>query len=809
MNLESRSALMRGSSTVLAPELAPAAPSLEQEPAALFRQMTDAPGSATLSGMPTAIKRQIFSHFDAVQLAGARLIACWANWLYDRLRLEVEVFRLTPAHKLCFIDQGLVTSSRQASWPKCAPQRHATSMTVAHVLGNFPGLTSLELSQCDKLDHLDVVFGSNCGPATNLAQITTVGPKLVTLDLRDCISLRSLGRALLSCPALRVLRLSGCRTLQNDGLEFKVNGQIGSSNSGQHKSGQRSGHRPAMPATHAGTRTSLPPTLLELDLSHCSMFTTTRALGGCRELQRLDLSWCSALTDLTGLSGCVSLRTLDLRWCHKLTSTNNLRIAGPYGSGHLAQVNGQALGPGGLGPSGVGTAGVGAPTGAFIGHSGYPSGCPSLTELNLADCRELVDVGGLDGCGSLTQLNLSRCYKLEETKGLVWLVTHSALATLHMSHCKALHSLASITADKQHHIPEEALEASEAFEASNQRCTNPRDQAHGTLSSKQQEAFADSVNLSRASLTAIDLSDCEKLVNIQDLATCSSLKTLNLAWSCTLADVTPLAKCAQLTALNLSWCNSLTDVSALSECGTLASLALRDCAGLRQITTLPLSLTTLNLSGCKSLGWISCFEVLSNVKDLDLRACPLLSLCLLVQIQDSAINEQSLFRHFLATNSSLCNCKAGQDSDSAPPGPIAKGGQKAAAQVAGQKPAAYLKPVQCTCHSGRGRVMVRPAEIPRSLADTGPRGGHSTVSTAAAATGAGHAGGDQDLPALHGFVNFSNEEDLTKALSHDSNDGSGGGLSSGPEDLSLFIMAKHRLLDYISSARVPSGKLLY
>eukprot|EP01050_Picozoa_sp_SAG11_P030946 SAG11_NODE_9382_length_917_cov_1.632029_2_plen_61_part_01 len=55
------------------------------------------------------------------------------------------------------------------------------------------------------------------------------------------------------------------------------------------------------------------------------------------------------------------------------------------------------------------------------------SGCAYLQQLDLGDCRSLVDVRGLERCGSLREVRLSRCPKLEATaaSGLSWLVAHS------------------------------------------------------------------------------------------------------------------------------------------------------------------------------------------------------------------------------------------------------------------------------------------------------------------------------------------------------------------------------------------------
>eukprot|EP01052_Picozoa_sp_SAG31_P020015 SAG31_NODE_1485_length_8151_cov_6.486215_7_plen_341_part_00 len=340
--------------------------------------------------MPTAIKRRIFANFNAVQLARARLIACWANWLYGRMRLEAMYFRMPRALELmvtrAVAAKKAVSEKQQAGVTSPAKKQAiaaaaARALAVASVLSRFPNLTELEVPLCDNLDHLDILFGT--------IQCSSTGQKLHTLNLRECASLRSLGHALRSsCPVLRVLVLSGCRALQADGLEFSAppSAQRKLESGGRGGKGRRQN-------SFGGKSPSLPPTLVELDMSHCNKLDACRAVACCRELQRLDLSWCSSLVDLTGLSGCVSLRSLDLRWCHKLESTSSLRLPSPYP--YLATItSGQSRGS--------------LPPGQPSGSPYVAQVCPSLTELNLSHCKELVDVGGLEGCSSLTRLNLCR-----------------------------------------------------------------------------------------------------------------------------------------------------------------------------------------------------------------------------------------------------------------------------------------------------------------------------------------------------------------------------------------------------------------
>eukprot|EP01052_Picozoa_sp_SAG31_P020014 SAG31_NODE_1485_length_8151_cov_6.486215_6_plen_272_part_00 len=187
-------------------------------------------------------------------------------------------------------------------------------------------------------------------------------------------------------------------------------------------------------------------------------------------------------------------------------------------------------------------------------------------------CYFLVFVQLFEMYGTLIERNTAliekvspcRCHKLKaETKSLAWLVTHSELATLNMSHCKALASLASINAQQLHQPPTIAT-----IGKTDKAGGRPRSKSKKPTKAQQAEAAAAAAAAaaakegsslgSRASLTSIDLSDCEKLANIADLATCSSLKELNLAWSASLDDCGPLGSCAQLTALNLSCCGKVT-----------------------------------------------------------------------------------------------------------------------------------------------------------------------------------------------------------------------------------------------------------
>jgi len=78
-----------------------------------------------------------------------------------------------------------------------------------------------------------------------------------------------------------------------------------------------------------------------------------------------------------------------------------------------------------------------------------------------------------------------------------------------------------------------------------------------------------------STVTCLDLSGCENLVNVDWLSACTALIKLDLSECTSLEHVDGLANCGALEELNLYGCETLASVEGLTECRTLKKLDIR------------------------------------------------------------------------------------------------------------------------------------------------------------------------------------------------------------------------------------------
>eukprot|EP00941_MAST-03F_sp_MAST-3F-sp1_P001876 g1876.t1 len=123
-------------------------------------------------------------------------------------------------------------------------------------------------------------------------------------------------------------------------------------------------------------------------------------------------------------------------------------------------------------------------------------------------------------------------------------------------------------------------------------------------------------------LRELDVSDCDFLVDISDIAHCTVLRTLSMARCTQLRDISAVGMLGQLQMIDLTGCVSLQTISSLGRCLHLERINLSNCISLKNIEGLEKcrELHTVSLSKCfvESLHpLIKC----RKLTHLDLRGC--------------------------------------------------------------------------------------------------------------------------------------------------------------------------------------------
>jgi Leucine Rich repeats (2 copies) len=136
---------------------------------------------------------------------------------------------------------------------------------------------------------------------------------------------------------------------------------------------------------------------------------------------------------------------------------------------------------------------------------------------------------------------------------------------------------------------------------------------------------------SLTSLQSLNLSECRLTGDLRPLAKLKSLQTLSLS-GCKLSDLSPLAELKSLQTLDLSmwqlsWRTPLSDLSPLAELTLLQTLNLAGWWHLSDLSPLEglTSLQTLNLAGCEELSDLRPLAKLKSLQTLDLTVCEQLS----------------------------------------------------------------------------------------------------------------------------------------------------------------------------------------
>lgn len=319
-----------------------------------------------------------------------------------------------------FSDAGLqvlarLHSLRYVNLSGCSKLTDAGAGALAH-----HDLLTLKLTHCYRLTSLAFVVGMvrleslDAAWCTSLIDEGLVGlarlVKLRDLSLRGCYQLTDVGLRMLTALPLHTLNLSGCVSLHLTDVYF-------------------------------------PPTLRELQLSHCDMVRPLWALVGLRDLHTLRMDDCHQLSDedLQSLSSLGALRTLNLGGCAQLTNleplraltelrelffahstrVHNLEPLGRMASLQVLDLNGCDITDRDLSVLAV---------------------AAQLTNLDLRNCAKISD-SGLQALSSLVRmrrLDLFGCTALTDD-GLRALSAMTELEVLTLSHCSGVSHLEAIT----------------------------------------------------------------------------------------------------------------------------------------------------------------------------------------------------------------------------------------------------------------------------------------------------------------------------------------------------------------------------
>lgn len=355
------------------------------------------------------------------------------------------------------------------SLPPCSCT-HFNCRVMRQNLLNAPFLRSVQLWDCQELTHTSALCGLT---------------SLCTLHLRNCDRLAM--ASVTGCPSLHTLDISHCSRLQHIG-----------------------------PLTDCAL-------LHTIKLRHLAELVDISGLGGCGSLELVHLSDCSQLKDFSPIAG--SHKELILSDCPGLqemcfTSPDQVQL-----SRQVTRIKGYLR------------AGCGAVTiRCCSGLTKASLLIGSLVEsLTINECTQLQEICDLGCADRLRTLDLTGCTRLHPVdiatlpdcahlhtlvlKGCGWvddgvmptLLECSSLRTLDLSSCRALTSIALISA-----------------------CSD---------------------------LQSLDLSHCTGLEDVSALAGCGALHTLNLSGCSMLKDISMLLWCSELSSVDVRGCHQISDLN--------------------------------------------------------------------------------------------------------------------------------------------------------------------------------------------------------------------------------------------------------
>ena len=243
-----------------------------------------------------------------------------------------------------------------------------------------------------------------------------------------------------------------------------------------------------------------------LSLTNCSWLELPFGLANLTNLTSLDLSFCTSLQNVDVLANLHHLTNLNLSSCWNIQNvdglTNLINLTSLDMSGCTSLQNAAGL-----------------------------ANLTNLTSLDLSYCNSLQNLDGLANLPNLTSLDLSSCDSLQNVDGLANLPN---LTRLDLDYCGYLQ------------VPSE------------KSIMTTRDEV---------VVYQDKIRI----VMALKNGDMDVFPDYKATA------ILNLSWCTLLKNVDGLAKCTNLTSLDLRWCKSLQNVEPLIQLQELKVLSMDGC----------------------------------------------------------------------------------------------------------------------------------------------------------------------------------------------------------------------------------------
>lgn len=122
-----------------------------------------------------------------------------------------------------------------------------------------------------------------------------------------------------------------------------------------------------------------------------------------------------------------------------------------------------------------------------------------------------------------------------------------------------------------------------------------------------------------ASLCDLDISGCDRLLNLRGLQSCTQLKSLAMGGCALLDDISPLSSCA-LRSLDVTGCTYLEDLRPLSACRQLRELTMTECKHVDDMSPLSFcsQLESLRMDHCFRVSCLQPLSVCSNLTSLNI-----------------------------------------------------------------------------------------------------------------------------------------------------------------------------------------------
>jgi Leucine-rich repeat (LRR) protein len=256
--------------------------------------------------------------------------------------------------------------------------------------------------------------------------------------------------------------------------------------------------------------------------------------------------------------------------------------------------------------------------------SGLEACAPSLTTLNLNDCKQVTSVEVLKTAKKLTSLDLGDC---ENLTSVLPLASCQSLETLDLERCTNLRSLEGLA--KLPLKPTESYDGTTRYSLDG--CSALTSLAHLPASGGNLQALSIDHTTALKSLdglreipTLVAFSaDHSGLSDVPNLRALPALTSITLQNCAQLKDVTPLGLLQKLEEVNLS--NSAITTLPEGWRGPVGILTLKGCDALTSLGLLPAELTKLFCDGSATLTQLNGMQTCKKLEVISVENCPALT----------------------------------------------------------------------------------------------------------------------------------------------------------------------------------------